>query len=58
LISGSAGIAITADGGQPATVMASTFAAGKITKIYILADQSRLTRLGMAPPRNSTSKTQ
>ena len=50
LISGSAGIVITADGGQPTTAMAFTFAAGKITEIYILADRSRLTRLGLAPP--------
>ena len=57
LISGSAGIVITADCRQPATVMAFTFAAGKITKIYILADRSRLTRLGLAPPGNSTGKT-
>ena len=41
----SARIIITADCRQPATVMAFTFAAGKITKIYILADRSRLTRL-------------
>ena len=58
LISGSAGIVITADGGQPATAMAFTFAAGKITEIYILADRSRLTRLGLAPPGNSTGRTQ
>ena len=50
LVSGSAGIVVTADGGQPASVMAFTFAAGKITEIYILADRSRLTRLGLAPP--------
>ena len=41
LVSGSAGI-VTADGGQLASVMAFTFAAGKITEIYILADRSRL----------------
>jgi RNA polymerase sigma-70 factor (ECF subfamily) len=35
LVSGSAGIIVTAGGGQPATVMAFTFAAGKITEIYI-----------------------
>ena len=58
LVSGSAGIVVTADGGQPATVMAFTFAAGKITEIYILADRSRLTRLGLAPPGNSTGRTQ
>jgi hypothetical protein len=40
---------VTADGGQPASVMAFTFAAGKITEIYILADRSRLTQLGLAP---------
>jgi RNA polymerase sigma-70 factor (ECF subfamily) len=46
MVSGSAGIVVTADGGPPASVMAFTFAAGKITEIYILADRSRLTRLG------------
>jgi hypothetical protein len=55
LISGSAGIIITADCRQPVTVMAFTFAAGKI---YILADRSRLTRLGLTPPGNSTGRTQ
>jgi Sigma-70, region 4 len=58
LVSESAGIVVTADGGQPASVMAFTFAAGKITEIYILADRSRLTRLGPAPPDNSTGRTQ
>jgi len=58
LISGSARIIITADCRQPATVMAFTSAAGKITKIYILADRSRLTRLGLTPPGNSTGRTQ
>jgi RNA polymerase sigma factor (sigma-70 family) len=38
MVSGSAGILITADDGQPTSVMAFTFAAGKITEIYILAD--------------------
>ena len=55
LVSGSAGI-VTADDRQPASVMAFTFAAGKITEIYILADRSRLTRLGLAPPDNSTGR--
>ena len=58
MVSGSAGMVVTADGGQPASVMAFTFAAGKITEIYILADRSRLTRLGLAPPGNSTGRTQ
>ena len=58
LISRSAGIVITADYRQPATVMAFTFAAAKITEIYILADRSRLTRLGLAPPGNTTGRTQ
>ena len=58
LVSGSAGIVVTAGSGQPASVMAFTFAAGKITEIYILADRSRLTRLGLAPPDNSTGRTQ
>jgi RNA polymerase sigma-70 factor (ECF subfamily) len=53
LVNGSAGIVVTADSGQPASVMAFTFAAGTITEIYILADRSRLTRLGQAPPSNS-----
>ncbi len=57
MVSGSAGIVI-AGGGQPASVMAFTFAAGTITEIYILADRSRLTRLGLAPPDNSTGRTQ
>jgi len=35
-----------ADGGQLASVMAFTFAAGTIAEIYILADSARLTRLG------------
>ena len=45
MVSGSAGILITADDGQATSVMAFTFAAGKITEIYILADPSRLTQL-------------
>jgi RNA polymerase sigma-70 factor, ECF subfamily len=49
LVSGSAGIVVTPDDGQPASVMAFTFAAGSITEIYILADQPRLARLGLAP---------
>ena len=57
LVSGFAGIVVTADGGQPASVMAFTFTAGKITEIYILADRSRLTRLGLAPPGKSTGRT-
>jgi RNA polymerase sigma factor (sigma-70 family) len=47
LVSGSAGIVVMDDDGQPASVMAFTFAAGKITEIYILADQSRLTGLDL-----------
>ena len=43
-----AGIVVTADGGQVASVIAFIFAAGKITEIYILADRFRLTRLGSA----------
>ena len=58
LISGSAGIVITADCRQPATVIAFTFAAGKITELYNLADRFRLTRLGLAPPGTSTGRTQ
>jgi hypothetical protein len=58
LVNGSAGIVVTAGGGQPASVMAFTFAAGTITEIYILADRSRLTRLGLAPLGNSTGRTQ
>jgi RNA polymerase sigma factor (sigma-70 family) len=57
MVSGSAGIVVTADGGQLASVMAFTFAAGKITEIYILADRSRLTQLGLAPPGKSTGRT-
>ena len=51
LVSGSAGIVVTAGNGQPASVMAFTFAAGTITEIYILAYRSRLTRArpGLAP---------
>jgi RNA polymerase sigma-70 factor (ECF subfamily) len=45
MVSGSAGIVITADDGQATSVMAFTFAAGKITEIYILADPSRLAQL-------------
>jgi hypothetical protein len=37
--------------------MAFTFAAGKIAEIYVLADRSRLTRLGLAPPDKSTGRT-
>jgi hypothetical protein len=48
LVCGTVGIVVTADGEQPASVMAFTFAAGKISEIYILADRSRLTRLGLA----------
>jgi RNA polymerase sigma factor (sigma-70 family) len=58
LVNGSAGIVVTVGVGQPASVTAFTFAAGKITEIYILADRSRLTRLGLAPPGNSTGRTQ
>lgn len=50
LVNGTGGIVVTAHGGQPASIMAFTFAAGKITEIYILADRPRLTRLGLAPP--------
>jgi RNA polymerase sigma factor (sigma-70 family) len=50
LVSGSAGIVVTPDDGQPASVMAFTFAAGSITEIYILADQARLASLGLARP--------
>lgn len=50
LVSGAAGIVVTGDGGQGASVMAFTFAAGKITEIYILADRHRLAGLGLAPP--------
>jgi len=57
LVSGSAGIVVTADGGRPASVMAFAFAAGKITEIYILADRSRLARLGLAPSDNSAGRT-
>ncbi len=53
LVCGSAGIVVTADGGPP-SVMAFTFAAGKIAEIYILADRSRLTRLGLATTDSST----
>jgi RNA polymerase sigma-70 factor (ECF subfamily) len=45
MVSGAAGIVITADDGQATSVMAFTFAAGKITEIYILADPSRLAQL-------------
>jgi RNA polymerase sigma factor (sigma-70 family) len=47
LVGGSAGIVVTAEDGQPASVMAFTFAAGKITEIYILADRSRLGQLSV-----------
>ncbi len=57
LVSGSAGIVVMDDGGQPASVMAFTFAAGKITEIYILADRSRLTGLGLTAADNSTGGT-
>ena len=57
MVGGSAGIVVTADGGQPASVMAFTFAAGKITEIYILADRSRVTRLGLTPPDSGTGRT-
>ena len=57
LVSGSAGIVVTTDGRQPASVMAFTFAAGKIAEIYVLAGRSRLTRLGPAPPGHSTGRT-
>jgi RNA polymerase sigma-70 factor (ECF subfamily) len=57
LVSGSAGIVVTTHGRQPASVMAFTFAAGKIAEIYVLAGRSRLTRLGPAPPGHSTGRT-
>lgn len=56
MVSGSAGIVVETNGEQPASVMAFTFAAGKITEIYILADPSRLTRLGLAPPNAGTGR--
>jgi RNA polymerase sigma factor (sigma-70 family) len=52
LVNGTAGIVVSAEAGQPASIMAFTFAMGKITEIYILADRTRLTRLGLAPPRD------
>jgi RNA polymerase sigma-70 factor (ECF subfamily) len=59
LVNGAAGIVVTAEDGQPASVMAFTFAADKITEIYILADSTRLTRLGLAPPpHDHTGRTQ
>jgi hypothetical protein len=58
LIIESAGIVVTADGELPASVMAFTYAAGKITEIYILADQPRLSRLGLAPSGDSTDEIQ
>ena len=48
LVCGSAGIVVAAGGGQPGSVMAFTFATGKITEIYILADRARLNGLGLA----------
>ncbi len=48
LVCGSAGIVVTANAGQPGSVIAFTFTAGKISEIYILADRSRLIRLGLA----------
>jgi RNA polymerase sigma-70 factor (ECF subfamily) len=57
LVSGSAGIVVTTHGRQPGSVMAFTFAAGKIAEIYVLAGRSRLTRLGLAPPGHSTGRT-
>ena len=45
IVGGSAGIVVTAGDGQPASLMAFTFGAGKITEIYILADRPRLTGL-------------
>lgn len=55
MVCGSAGIVVTPEGGQPPSVMAFTFAAGKITEIYILADRSRLARLGLAPAHDSAT---
>jgi RNA polymerase sigma factor (sigma-70 family) len=46
MVGGSAGIVVTPEGAQPASVMAFTFGAGRITEIYIVADQPRLARLG------------
>jgi len=47
LVGDAAGIVVTGDDGQPASVMAFTFAAGVISEIYILADAPRLSRLGL-----------
>jgi RNA polymerase sigma factor (sigma-70 family) len=58
LVSGSAGIVVTDDGGEPASVMAFTFAAGKVTEVYILADRSRLTALGLTLPVQGTGGNQ
>jgi RNA polymerase sigma factor (sigma-70 family) len=54
LVCGSAGIVVGAEDGQPASVMAFTFAAGKITEIYILADRDRLAGLSLPTPDNTT----
>jgi hypothetical protein len=56
LVSESAGIVVTADGGQPATVMAFTFAAGKITEIYILTDRSQPGRATHSADRRQRAK--
>lgn len=55
MVCGSAGIVVTPDGEQAPSVMAFTFSAGKITEIYILADRSRLARLGLAPAHDSAA---
>jgi RNA polymerase sigma factor (sigma-70 family) len=58
LVSGSAGIVVADEGGQPASVMAFTFAAGKITEVYILADRSRLTTLALTLPSQGTGRSE
>jgi RNA polymerase sigma-70 factor, ECF subfamily len=47
LVCGSAGIVVGSEDGQPASVMAFTYAAGMITEVYILADPPRLSGLGL-----------
>ncbi|HEY2551308.1 MAG TPA: sigma-70 family RNA polymerase sigma factor [Streptosporangiaceae bacterium] len=53
MVSGAAGIIVTPDSRQPPSVMAFTYAAGKITEIYILADRSRLASLGLGNSEES-----
>jgi RNA polymerase sigma-70 factor (ECF subfamily) len=54
LVNGAAGIVAWMPDGRPFAVLGFTVADGKIATIDILADQARLARLGLEPPRHDS----